>query len=463
MKYLRSQNLVCLTLASALAFTAPSCGGGGSGSNNGLAQSPPASSFDSVVAQRWYELLYTRVKATNVNPPAASRLFGCSGVALYEAILPGMSTHRSLQGQLNSLPVGTFAAPANAIHHWPSVANRALATVASHFLTDATSQTAITDLYDELQADFDVGQTAAVLARSSAHGTAVADAVMTWSDSDGIADQTACGAAFVPPVLPGDGGWEPIAPAMGVGLLPCWGQLRCLAVAASDTCAPLDPPAYSTATDSAWYAEGLLVVNTTGSLGANLSTDQRSIAFFWADNASATGTPGGHWISITSQLCAEHDIKLDRAAEAFARVGIAMADAFITCWEAKFVHYLKRPKTYINEVIDGTWEPLLGTPNFPTYTSGHSSQSAAAATVLTDMFGPLPFTDRTHELLNPELVVLDPVAFASRSFDNFYDAANEAAASRLYGGIHFQFDNEAGADSGVCIGTLVNQLQFRNP
>src|SRR6185503_4298643 len=110
---------------------------------------------------------------------------------------------------------------------------------------------------------------------------------------------------------------------------------------------------------------------------------QLAIANYWGDAATVTGTPPGHWVAITCQMSTDMPLALDRSAEAFARVGIAVADSFTTCWKEKYTSYLQRPVTYIRDNIDATWDPVLGTPNFPTYISGHSTQSGAAAAVLT--------------------------------------------------------------------------------
>src|SRR5262249_57207342 len=187
----------------------------------------------------------------------------------------------------------------------------------------------------------------------------------------------------------------------------------------------------------------------------HLTDEQKTIAQFWGDSPGATGTPPGHWIAIVGQIARNDQLSLARAAEAYVRVGIAVHDAFIQCWYTKFVTNLQRPVTFIDENIAGGWLPLLTTPNFPTYTSGHSTQSAAAAEVLTDMFGLKEFTDtiRTdHNLGSPS----DPRTFAS-----FDDAAIEAAKSRLYGGIHFNFDNNDGFQCGRCIGrTIAGKVSF---
>jgi len=218
-------------------------------------------------------------------------------------------------------------------------------------------------------------------------------------------------------------------------------------------CRPPGHPAFSTETGSEFYAAALEVYNTNLALTA----EQKTIADFWADNAGATGTPPGHWIAIVGQLARNDGLSLMAAAEAYARVGIAVTDAFIGCWNTKYLYNLQRPVTYIQNNIDAIWLPYLVTPNFPTYISGHSTQSGAAATMLTDMFGIVSFIDTIradHSLLPP----LPP-----RTFDSFNDAASEAAISRLYAGIHFSFDNNDGLASGRCISQIINQnLHFKD-
>ncbi|MCU0904273.1 MAG: vanadium-dependent haloperoxidase, partial [Tabrizicola sp.] len=132
------------------------------------------------------------------------------------------------------------------------------------------------------------------------------------------------------------------------------------------------------------------------------------------------------------------------------KLGAAQADAFISCWATKYKYNLLRPVTYIKRVIDNAWEPLLITPPFPEYTSGHSCQSGAASTVLTAVFGDsFAFDDETH--VDEGLPV--------RSFPSFAAAAEEAAMSRLYGGIHFRFGNEAGLAQGRAVGALAAALR----
>ena len=220
-----------------------------------------------------------------------------------------------------------------------------------------------------------------------------------------------------------------------------------------EECPPPGHPAFSTDPVSDFYAAGLEVYN----IGLDLTEEQKTIAAYWSDGPGDTGTPPGHWIAIVSQIARDDRLSLAAAAEAYARVGIAVYDAFIACWSTKYIYNLQRPVTYINDNIDAGWSPYLVTPGFPSYTSGHSTQSGAAAYVLTDMFGSKRFTDRTHtdHGLAPSQ--------KPRTFKSFDEAAAEAAVSRLYGGIHFAFDNDDGLASGQCIGQAIpDRVRFMN-
>ncbi|MBK8024686.1 MAG: vanadium-dependent haloperoxidase [Chloroflexi bacterium] len=211
---------------------------------------------------------------------------------------------------------------------------------------------------------------------------------------------------------------------------------------------PSAPPDYSEEAQSVFYREAAEVYESTRAL----TPEQEAIALFWADDPGQTETPPGHSISILTQVLAQEKASLALAAEAYARLGIAVADSFIGCWYAKFQFNLLRPVTYIQSMIDAEWMPPINTPPFPEYTSGHSVQSAASARVLTDLFGEhYAFTDHTH----------DARGLAARSFSSFAEYAEEAAISRLYGGIHYRAAIDQGMDQGECIGERVSSLQFR--
>jgi hypothetical protein len=207
---------------------------------------------------------------------------------------------------------------------------------------------------------------------------------------------------------------------------------------------------YSEDPASLWVAEAKEVQDTVN----DLTPEQEAIAVFWADDPGETSTPPGHSVSIATQLLRTHDADLLTAAELYARLGIAVADAFLACWHTKYTVNLVRPITTIQQLLDPAWggplRPLpVSTPPFPEYPSGHSVQSGAAAAVLTSAFGAATaFTDTTH---------VDR-GLPARSFPSFDAAAEEAAISRLYGGIHFRPAIVDGLAQGRCVGQNANAL-----
>lgn len=416
-----------------------------SGGNNRalvLSDSVPASTYGSDLARSWMDLSYQLVKTLpGYSPPVASRAYGYAGVTLYEALAHGTPGRRSLVGQLNELI--DLPLPPNSIHHWPTVANRALALVLTELFPAGAAD--IANLEDGYLLQFRDEVDEEVMERSIDYGDRLAEGIIAWAANDGFASVASCNGAFQPPTV--NGPWV----GNGAGVQPCWGLLRTFVVMDALECTASTPPPFSSATNSEFYAHSLLVYNLTGDDGAHLTADQAAIAHYWGDGPGVTGTPPGHWIAIVGVVASDERLTLDDAAEAYARVGLAVADAFITCWETKYSTYLLRPNTYIQTYIDPDWTPLLPTPNFPTYTSGHSTQSGAAAIVLTSMFGPLAFLDTTHTEQNPEL------GFSDRSFRSFLEAADEAATSRLYGGIHYVFDSEEGLDQGYCVGSIIDE------
>jgi len=380
----------------------------------------------------------------------ASRIYGIAAVTLYEAIVPGSREHRSLVGQLNDFAAVPQPKP-HTQYHWPTVAHSALARAVRGLFPNASqgSLDAINALEHALTAEFQSSVPPPVYARSVAQGRTVARAVLAWASTDGFTTLNNC--PYTPPVGPGL--WVPTPPAFVPNpLQSCWGQLRPFVLTSSDACAPPPPPRYSTDPASEFYALALEVYRTN----VNLTDEQRTIANYWADGAGATGTPPGHWIAIMSQIARNDGLSLMAAAEGYVRVGLAVADAFIGCWQTKYTYNLLRPVTYIQDIIDADWLPLLVTPPFPEYPSGHSTQSGAVATVLTDLFGRKAFTDTTHTdhgLTPPQ---------TPRTFRSFDEAAEEAARSRLYGGIHYASGNTNGLAQGRCIGQVIlDRIAFK--
>jgi hypothetical protein len=407
------------------------------------ARKGPADRDPSTVASTWFDTLYDVVKSEATQPPPASRIYGISAVALYEAVAPGARHHRSLAGQLR----GLHRVPrprANRTYHWPAVANTALARTIRGLFSPSANLDAINALENDFAAQFQAEVEAEVYERSVTQGQAVADAILAWAATDGYSTHNNC--PYVPRPVPG--AWEKTPPAnIANPLQPCWGLIRPMVLRSGGACPPPGHPAFSSDSGSDFYAAAQAVYST----GLGLTDDEKTIADYWGDGPGATGTPPGHWIALVGQIARNDGLSLSAAAEAFARVGIAVHDAFIQCWFFKYETNLQRPVTYVRDAFDAKWLPYIPTPPFPTYTSGHSTQSGAAAAVLTAMFGKMAFTDTLHA--DHHLVP----AQEPRSFTSFDDAAAEAAISRLYGGIHYAFDNDDGLTCGKCIGRTINR------
>lgn len=393
------------------------------------------------VLDNWYRLTLELVRHTpTYSPPVASRAFAYIGVTAWEAVAsltPGTS---SLAGQLNDL-AALPAAPEGA-RDAAALLHGALSPVVMQLFanTGPTGHRAL-DAMNRAIGKKLAALEPAVLDRSMAHGQAIAAHILAWAATDGGAVIENMGFPLTYALAKGPSHWVPTGATaqQQLPLLPAWGGNRAFAMATGNACPLPAPFDYSEDPASPFHAEAKEVYDVTRSL----TEEQQLIARYWSDDPMLTSTPPGHWISILLQIAERDALPLERRADALARLGVTLADAFIGCWHTKFEFDLLRPVTYIRRVIDPKWEPLLNTPPFPEYPSGHSTQSGAAATVLTALFGDgFAFTDATH---------VDD-GLPERSFPDFHAAAQEAAISRLYGGIHFRAAIERGVEQGVCIG-----------
>ncbi len=404
------------------------------------------------VLATWYHLALELVRHTpTYTPPVASRTLAYMGVAAFEALASEGGGLHSLVGQLNGLSAVPDRAPGQGYD--TAVILNAVMDVLIHDLfanTGPTGQHAMETLTGRLAGQAADGVAADVVAASRSYGATLATAVLEWSRTDGGAVIDNMGFPAKWTVNPAPGHWVPTSKVVlqQAPLLPDWGKNRAFAMPDGDTCTLPAPTAYSEDKGSAFYAEAMEVYTTSQSL----TEEQKYIARFWSDDAMLSYTPPGHWIAILNQVVAEKGLDLTAHVEALARMGVAMADAFIGCWAAKFQYDLIRPITYIKKVIDPKWEPMLNTPPFPEYPSGHSTQSAAAAAVLTALFGEgYGFTDESPA----------PDGVPQRQFASFRAAADEAAISRLYGGIHFRPAIENGQAQGRCIAAYAIGLKTR--
>jgi PAP2 superfamily len=371
------------------------------------------------VVTDWNNAALDAIRADRTAPPIASRSLAIVHVAIYDAVNGIARTHQ---------PYLVPSAVSN------SASRVAAATAAAH-------QTLVS-LFPNHTSTFDALH-AAILA-GIPNGPQKTNGI-TWGEFVGTQILAArandgSNAIVQPPGGSGPGVWIPTPPAFLPYLLPQWGFVAPFGMSSSSQFRPPGPPSL----DSQQYAADYEEVKQLGAaVGSTRTEDQTEIALFWADGAG-TETPPGHWNSIAQIIGAARGTTLEENARLFALLNIAMADAAICSWDAKYTYHFWRPVTAIAFAEPQlNWMSFIVTPPFPDYTSGHSTFSAAAATVLPLFFGTedIPFTTGSDFL---------PGVF--RSFSTCLDAAEEAALSRIYGGIHFRSASEDGLQAGVSIG-----------
>lgn len=413
------------------------------------------------VATAWAEMTLFITQYTPANSPTyASRAVGYIGLTMYESIVPGFPSYHSMAGQLNGLDQLPQPEP-GASYDWVLAFNAGQAAILKRIYNQTSDENkarvdslekAIYDSYVANSTDEEVAR------RSADFGRAIAEAIFEWSKTDGghRAYLRNFDKELVHPEFPGS--WKPPLYAQSFShypLHPYWGENRTFLKENADLPLPL-MISYDTTEGSPYYRQFLRVYEQD----LALSQEQKEVAIWWGDDPDETFTPPGHSFYLTTIAIKKSRPSLIQCAEAYARVGMAVADAFIKCWKWKYHFFSERPNTYIPQFIDPAWESFWPDPPFPAFPSGHAIQAAAAATVLTELFGePFSFVDSAH-VGRPRDELRD-VDFKARSFNSFWEVAEETADSRFYGGIHTPQDNAIGLEEGRKIAQRVNALNWR--
>jgi hypothetical protein len=380
-------------------------------------------------------------------PPVSSRIYMYASLAAYEAGIAGNPKYLSMVGQLKGFK------KVYQLDSTKKICNGLAATRA--FLTIGKNLTFAQEVYVDFEkkmwAEYKAtGIPADIYENSIAFGDSVAASIMNYSKKDNY-KQTR---GFRYTVTNQPGTWTPTPPAYMDAVEPNWMKIRTLTL---DTSAQFPPPApskFDLTKGSPYYQEVMDSYNTI----KNLTDEQRNIASFWDCNpfkmnitghamfATKKVSPGGHWMGITSQVSRQVKADVAQTTEAYLLTSIAIFDGFISCWNEKYRSARIRPETVINANIDKDWQPVLQTPPFPEYTSGHSVISAAACVALSKTLGEkIAFADSTEI----------PYGLPVRKFATFYDAAQEASISRFYGGIHFRPALDNGFLQGQKVGNWV--------
>jgi hypothetical protein len=393
-------------------------------------KSPHASSYSAEVLDKWLTMQLRLMRnATGISNHGLARHFAYSGVAALEAIAPGMPGGHKWSDQWNGLSLP--AANHSVKYYYPASVNAALASINKSMFpaASAADKAAIDSLEAALNAQYLSTESQASIEASASFGKAIATAVFNWSETDGYKNASA---PYTPPTGPGM--WKPTAPAFAPPVTPYWKNNRPIIAGSTANTHAAAPPVYSTDPSSEFYK----MVKQVYDASQVLTEEQKAMAIFWRDVPGPTSP--GHWISILQQLVHQSGARLDKAALAYALTGVAGNDALIACFETKYQYTLLRPVTYIREVMGHTtWNPYIGTPAHPEYSSSHSALSSACAAVLQKLFGNVsPFTDRTNDYLG----------LAPRTYSSLTAIGDEASQSRLYAGIHYQPSINAGKAQG---------------
>ncbi len=414
---------------------------------------------DPEVATKWADMTLRCVYRLAGNTPTyCSRALGYLGLTMYECVVQGSSTHQSMSKQLNKFEI-VPQIESGKRYNWALALNAGQSVMLKklYAFSDAT-KLSIDSLATALEKKYSVDESADVIERSKAFGQSVADAVHLWSTIDGGFQGYLKNfpTDFVIPTGPGK--WTAPKKSQSKSQLPLhpyWGTNRTF-VATDATIAVPELIPYSTNRFSQCYAQFLEVY----AKNISLTQEEREIGAWWSDDPSEVYSPPGHSYNLGTIAIRTAKANLTVAAETYARIGMATADAFINCWKVKYTYFSERPSTYIRDNIDGTFVQYWPEPPFPAFSSGHSTQASAAAAVLTNIYGePFPFTDNTHE--NRERDTAQKVDFKPRKFNTFVEMAEECGYSRILGGIHTQQDNVQGLAIGRKIGVNVNTLKWR--
>lgn len=389
------------------------------------------------------------------SPPVASRIYSYASIAAYEAGRPKDLTYLSLATVIASMEPIPGPDP-NKIYNYDIAALVAFNDAAKKFIF---SEDTISTLEKDLKVRIlKLGVSKEVFANSQEYGLSVSAAIKSWATKDNY-NQTRSFPKFA--VSDEVGRWKPTPPAYMDGIEPHWNKIRPFTLDSAAQFKPARPTKYDMTKGSQFYNEAIEVKDA---LNEN-KEEHIAIANFWDCNpykmnvighvmhASKKITPGGHWMGIARIAAQKNNASMLESSYAYMITSIGLMDGFISCWDEKYRANLIRPETVINEFIDENWVPLLQTPPFPEYTSGHSVVSGASAVILTSLFGEnFAFDDDTEVRFGLPI----------RSFASFNNAADEAAISRFYGGIHYMPAITNGLAQGKNLGNhVLSKLKLR--
>lgn len=408
---------------------------------------------------RWADITLKTIRATPpFSPTFASRNLGYIGLTMYESVVNGSPTQKSLAGQLNGLDYLPLP-EAGKEYNWALSLNAGQAFMLKSLYAHAPP--AKLSSIDSLEAAVYQQEIATtdqeVAVRSVAYGKMVAEAIYAWSKTDGGHEGHLRNFDVTYKVPSGLGYWTPPTfgqSASNLPLHPFWGNNRTFVQANASLPVPAMIP-FSSSPSSEYYQ----LFKEVYEKNKTLTDEEKRIAAWWADDPTQTASPPGHSYNLATLTVMAAEADIFTTAEAYAKVGIAVADAFICCWKCKYTYHSERPAPYIRRFIDIKYTHFWPEPPFPAFSSGHATQSAAAATVLISIFGnDFTLIDNTYRRRKADF---QNIPYKPREYANLWATAEECAYSRFLGGIHTRQDNETGTAQGKLIGENVAKLRWR--
>jgi hypothetical protein len=381
-------------------------------------------------------------------PPVASRIYVYSSIAAYEAIRFSKPNTSSIAEKLNGF--GKIPQPdAAKKYDFNLAASEAFFKVTRN--VKVFSVDSLTSYENNIHENFKQRLDETTYQNSIAFGDTIASVILARAKNDGYFKSRGK-AKYLGSEEAGK--WRPTPPDYSDGVEWCWNTMEPMLLDSASQFKPIPPPKFDTKPGSVYYG----MLKEVYDISKNLTEEQKTIARYWDDNPFVVEhaghmmfgnkkiTPGGHWMGIAGQMIEQGKADPVKAAQTFAITSIALYDAFISCWDEKYRSNYIRPITVINELLDKTWTAFLQTPPFPEYTSGHSTITASAATVLTKLYGDnIAFTDSSdYHYIGMK-----------RHFTSLQAAAAECSVSRVYGGIHYMLSVNTGAEAGKKVGGMV--------
>lgn len=403
---------------------------------------------DPLLYNKTVKTLNNIVLENNFPPMIAARNYAYANIAAYECLSAGDSSLESLAGRIKDLPQ-LAGPPEGKVIDFQLAALLAFVKVGNAVTFPEGS---LMDYHARLLKMADSLEVPSSIIKSShVFSDSIAAVILRWSKGDHYAATRGASRYSINDSV---GRWVPTPPTYESGLEPHWREIRPFVLDSAAQFRPGRPPVFDMRPGTVYHKSLMEVKNTVD----QLTDEQRHIADFWDDNpfkmhvsghvmfATKKFSPAGHWMNIVGIAAHKANADFATTVTAYAHTAIALFDGFISCWDEKYRSNYVRPETVINEKLSGEWHPYIQTPPFPSYTSGHSTISAAAAEVMTSFFGDqLSFTDTS----------LLEFGIANREIKSFRQAAQEASISRLYGGIHYRFDLDSGNAAGSRLGKYI--------